>query len=137
MCVRRRILGLVAAVIFAISLLAFIRIFCSRHFIPFETVQRMRVVAELQAIQTGLLLYKAENGSYPTTAQRLSALVVMPTSSPVPMHWTKRISALPQDPWEHQYVYRCPSRTHHGDYDLARMTFPTLPTTIGDSSATI
>ena len=132
MGVRRRILGLVAVVIFAISLLAFIRIFCSRHFIPFETVQHMRVVAELQAIQTGLLLYKAENGSYPTTAQRLSALVVMPTSSPVPMHWTKRISALPQDPWEHQYVYRCPSRTHHGDYDLFSPGPDDIPDTADD-----
>jgi len=132
MGVRRRILGLVAAVIFAISLLAFIRIFCSRHFIPFETVQHMRVVAELQAIQTGLLLYKAENGSYPTTAQRLSALVVMPTSSPVPMHWTKRISALPQDPWEHQYVYRCAGRTHHGDFDLFSPGPDDIPDTADD-----
>jgi general secretion pathway protein G len=132
MGVRRRILGLVAVVIFAISLLAFIRIFCSRHFIPFETVQHMRVVAELQAIQTGLLLYKAENGSYPTTAQRLSALVVMQTSSPVPMHWTKRISALPQDPWEHQYVYRCAGRTHHGDFDLFSPGPDDIPDTADD-----
>ena len=85
------------------------------------TLEHARVVwvqADLQAIRIQLQQYKAANGGYPSTEQGLTALVIEPTSPPIPSHWKKLLAELPKDPWQNDYVYRCPGRMHPDGYDL-------------------
>ena len=46
-----------------------------------------------------LALYEATNGFPPTTQQGLAALVVKPTSEPIPRKWSQREDKLERDPW--------------------------------------
>ena len=57
-----------------------------------------------------LKLYRLDNQSYPTTDQGLQALIVKPTSSPVPPNWKNGgyIERLPKDPWGSDYQYLNP-----------------------------
>src|SRR5438105_2997747 len=84
----------------------------------FRDVQADLVQAELASIRTALALYKAANGAYPSTNQGISALVVKPTSSPIPRNYTQLLSAVPKDPWGNEYFYLCPARTNPTGYDL-------------------
>lgn len=74
--------------------------------------------ADLLAIQTQLNAYKKQNGLYPTTEQGLGALVVKPTSSPVPQNWIQEFREVPVDPWQHSYGYRFPSARDASTFDL-------------------
>ena len=86
--------------------------------LTFRDTQAMRVQFDLEVIRSALALYKAENGAYPSTDQGIAALVVKPTSPPIPRNWTQRLSAVPKDPWENEYFYLCPGRTNVTGYDL-------------------
>lgn len=55
-----------------------------------------------------LKLYKLDNGRYPTSDQGLQALVVKPTTEPVPPNWKPYIEKLPNDPWGNAYQYANP-----------------------------
>jgi general secretion pathway protein G len=54
-------------------------------------------------------------GRYPTTQEGLQALQVRPSGLD---NWDGPYlkKDVPLDPWNHQYVYRCPGQ--HGDFDL-------------------
>jgi general secretion pathway protein G len=72
-----------------------------------------------QSIDTPLLAYKHDTGSYPTTVQGLQALLVAP---PGVTGWKGpylNTNAVPLDPWKQPYHYAYPS-THGqptGKYD--------------------
>ena len=58
-------------------------------------------------LSTQLRLYRDMNGSFPTAEQGLDALVVRPTSSPVPEHWLQLVdSDSVYDPWRRKLQYR-------------------------------
>jgi len=80
-----------------------------------------RIIAAKQDIATlmqALKLYRLDNGRYPTTEQGLQALVVKPTTSPVPPNWKPGgyLDRLPMDPWGHAYQYLNPGL--HGEIDV-------------------
>lgn len=57
-------------------------------------------------LATALRLYELDNGSYPSTAQGLSALLVKPNTNPLPENWNgPYIEKEPLDPWGHPYIY--------------------------------
>ena len=71
--------------------------------------------ARVTAARTGisnlvqaLKLYRLDNQRYPTSEQGLQALVLKPTSPPVPMNWKPYIDKLPNDPWGQPYQYLSP-----------------------------
>lgn len=68
--------------------------------------------ADIQTIESALILYKVQNGFYPTTEQGLKALVEKPTSKPIPKTYPPggylKQDNVPQDPWGNPYVYRSP-----------------------------
>ena len=71
--------------------------------------------AQISLIEDALDAYRLDVGKYPTTEEGLQALVEQPSGVD---KWDgpylkKRI---PKDPWDHEYVYKCPGE--HGDYDL-------------------
>lgn len=82
----------------------------------FSYIDKAKVTAaknDVRTLSTALGMYKVDNGFYPSTEQGLQALVVQPSSDPVPMSWNPSGyitgSTLPNDPWGHPYVYRSPA----------------------------
>jgi general secretion pathway protein G len=63
---------------------------------------------DVNNLMQALKLYKLDNQRYPTTEQGLQALVVKPTTAPVPMNWKPYLEKLPEDPWHHPYQYLNP-----------------------------
>ena len=59
-------------------------------------------------LTVALKLYKLDNLRYPTASQGLQALVVKPTTEPVPPHWKPYLEKLPNDPWGRPYQYLNP-----------------------------
>jgi general secretion pathway protein G len=55
-----------------------------------------------------LKLYKLDNQRFPTPEQGLQALVLRPTSAPVPANWKPYLDKLPNDPWGRPYQYMNP-----------------------------
>lgn len=75
--------------------------------------------ADLSNIATALKLYELDNGSFPTTAQGLSALRERSTSVPAPKNWNgPYLEKDPVDAWGNPYVYASPG-SHRADYDLS------------------
>jgi len=72
-----------------------------------------RIVAakqDIASLRQALNLYRLDNLRYPTTEQGLQALVVKPTSGPIPGNWKPGgyIERLPSDPWGSPYQYLSP-----------------------------
>jgi len=72
-----------------------------------EQARLVKVKQDILAIQSGLDLYKLDNGFYPTTDQGLQALVTQPTTEPLPRNWKSEgyLQELPIDPWGDAYQY--------------------------------
>lgn len=78
---------------------------------------------QIKNIETGLKLYKLDNGVYPTTDQGLQALVEKPSVGQPPKNYRAEgyleSKKIPKDPWGNDYVYLAPGE--HGDYDLCSL----------------
>ena len=59
-------------------------------------------------LMQALKLYKLDNMRYPTPEQGLQALVVRPSTEPVPSNWKPYLDKLPNDPWGRPYQYMNP-----------------------------
>jgi len=80
--------------------------------------QRTKAKSDIQAIETGLTMFKLDNYKYPSTDAGLQALTQRP-NDPTIRNWReggylKRISL---DPWSNPYQYVFPG-THGQEYDL-------------------
>lgn len=64
--------------------------------------------ADVANLMQALKLYKLDNLRYPTAEQGLQALLVKPTTPPVPSNWKNYLDQLPKDPWGNAYVYLNP-----------------------------
>jgi general secretion pathway protein G len=62
-------------------------------------------------------LYKLDVGTYPSSDDGLQALVTKPSDAE---NWNGPYvkGEVPQDPWNHPYIYRNPSSREGHDYDL-------------------
>jgi len=79
----------------------------------------VRAKADTSTIEGGLEMYKLQNGSYPTTAQGLEALVRPPSganSSTYQPGGYLNGSKVPMDPWGRPYNYASPGA--HGEADV-------------------
>lgn len=85
-----------------------------------EEAKRAKAAMQIKALETGLKLYKLDNGSYPSTEQGLSALVQPPESGKLPPNWRDggylEKPKVPDDPWGNNFVYLSPGV--HSDFDL-------------------
>ncbi|MES3003013.1 MAG: type II secretion system major pseudopilin GspG [Pseudomonadota bacterium] len=63
---------------------------------------------DVNNLMQALKLYKLDNQRYPTTEQGLQALLVRPTTAPVPPNWKPYLEKLPEDPWHHPYQFLNP-----------------------------
>jgi general secretion pathway protein G len=66
--------------------------------------------ADIAVIMQQLKLYRLDNAAYPSTDQGLQALVVKPTTNPLPPNWKPGgyLEKLPNDPWGRPYQYLNP-----------------------------
>ncbi|SNB47418.1 type II secretion system major pseudopilin GspG [Geobacter sp. DSM 9736] len=75
---------------------------------------------QIRNLETGLKLYKLDNGVYPATEQGLAALISKPTTGIIPKNYKPEgyleSKNAPKDPWGNDYIYLSPGE--HGDYDL-------------------
>jgi general secretion pathway protein G len=69
--------------------------------------KRARALADINAYDTAISLYAADNGEPPTQQQGLQALWQKPSAPPVPRNWTHHYVKKPitEDPWGNPYVY--------------------------------
>ena len=86
-----------------------------------DAVIRARVTKaqqDVQALGTGLNLYKLDNFAYPSTDQGLDALIESPGGLPEARNWKAGgyIDRLPADPWGNLYLYLNPGV--HGNIDV-------------------
>ena len=63
-----------------------------------------------------LKLYKLDNQRLPTPEQGLAALLVKPTSGPIPANWKPYLEKMPNDPWNRPYQYLLPGIK--GEFDV-------------------
>ncbi|WP_326534954.1 type II secretion system major pseudopilin GspG [Pseudorhodoferax sp.] len=59
-------------------------------------------------LMQALRMYRLDNQRYPTGEQGLQALLVKPTTNPVPINWKPYLEKLPNDPWGRPYQYLNP-----------------------------
>ena len=83
-----------------------------------EYARHTKISADVQSINTQLKLYESMNGFYPTTDQGIQALVMQPDTDPKPTRWYQLFKEMPKDPWQNNYIYRCPGTKNPGGYDL-------------------
>jgi general secretion pathway protein G len=86
-----------------------------------KAARRARAVQDIRVLETALDSYAADNIDPPTTQQGLRALIVKPTSAPVPSNWNGpylKKRSVPKDPWGREYVYRYPGQSNPDTYDL-------------------
>lgn len=71
--------------------------------------------AQIDAFEKALDTYRLDVGRYPTTEEGLQALLNKPAAA---ARWNGPYlkKALPQDPWNHAYVYRAPGSK--GEFDV-------------------
>jgi len=61
---------------------------------------------QMKSVANGLDMFKMDNGSFPTTAEGLKALLSNPSKEKYPKYPSKPyMKKLPQDPWGHNYIY--------------------------------
>ncbi|XAH22695.1 type II secretion system major pseudopilin GspG [Xylophilus sp. GW821-FHT01B05] len=63
---------------------------------------------DVNNLMQALKLYRLDNLRYPTGEQGLQALIVRPTTPPVPGNWKPYLEKLPNDPWGRPYQYLNP-----------------------------
>lgn len=85
-----------------------------------EEARRTKAALQIGGIETGLKMYKLDNGSYPTTEQGLQALVEAPSAGRLAPRWREggylEARKVPKDPWGNDFVYLSPGL--NGDFDL-------------------
>ena len=63
---------------------------------------------DVNNLMQALKLYRLDNQRYPTAEQGLQALLVKPTTGPIPSNWKSYLDKLPNDPWGRPYQYLNP-----------------------------
>ncbi|MFT5125552.1 MAG: general secretion pathway protein G [Candidatus Omnitrophota bacterium] len=83
--------------------------------------KRATTVANMKALETGLVSYSLENG-FPTQQQGLLALVDKPVSPPIPQKYPSdgflSTRKLPVDGWGNPFIYLIPSRDGRSRFEI-------------------
>ena len=87
-----------------------------------DQARRSAVQADIEAnLAVALDLYDLDNGSFPTTAQGLKALIEKPDKTSIPPNWNGpylKKRRIPIDPWGNEYFYVSPGEHNPQAYDL-------------------
>lgn len=105
---RRKGLTLVELVVVMVILVLLASIATTIVIRRIEDGRRTKAIMDIKAMEQALDLYKADTGNYPTTEQGLDALIIPPSTPPVPAKWNGpylRQRQVPTDPWGYPYEY--------------------------------
>lgn len=77
-----------------------------------DKADRQKAVSDIVALENALDMYRLDNGRYPNNQQGLAALIVKPTTPPIPRNYPEEgyLRRLPQDPWGNDYQLRNPGK---------------------------
>ncbi len=81
-----------------------------------DDARTMAARTDVNNLMQALKLYRLDNQRYPSAEQGLGALVVKPTTEPMPSNWKAYVDKLPNDPWNRPYQYLNPGI--HGEVDV-------------------
>lgn len=77
---------------------------------------------DIKTLESALMMYKLNNGKYPTTEQGLQALVEKLKLQPIPNNWNPggylSVTTIPNDPWGNDYIYKSPAESIKADYEI-------------------
>ena len=73
-----------------------------------EDARATAAKTDVNNLMQALKLYKLDNQRFPTADQGLQALLVKPTTAPIPPNWKSYVDKLPNDPWGRPYQYLNP-----------------------------
>ena len=65
---------------------------------------------QIESLKSALDLFYLDSGRYPTTSEGLAALIVRPSNAGVWNGPYVKSTAVPQDPWNHEYLYQSPGK---------------------------
>jgi general secretion pathway protein G len=84
-----------------------------------EEAKKTQARIQIKNIEQALMLFKLDNGFFPTTDQGIEALIKIPGAGRIPKNYRKDgyMDRLPKDPWGNPYVYLSPGS--HGEYDIS------------------
>ena len=76
---------------------------------PYYGNRRCIAADQTKELEHALEIYRFHNGFFPTTEQGLEALVIKPTTNPLPEKYPEGgyMKRLPLDPWRNPFIYRC------------------------------
>jgi len=77
-------------------------------------------VTQVGMFRTALEAFDVDCGRFPSSNEGLSALITRPTALS-DNRWRGpylQASAIPRDPWGHEYVYCCPGKHNTNTFDL-------------------
>jgi general secretion pathway protein G len=85
-----------------------------------EQARLVKAKQDILALQNALDLYKLDNGFYPSTDQGLQALVMKPTTQPIPQNFKidGYLARVPLDPWGRPYHYLNPGIHNPNGVDI-------------------
>jgi len=86
-----------------------------------DTIERSKVAAAQKQISLfgiSLTSFAEDCGRYPTSTEGLKALIERPGGVLVERWHGPYFELIPQDPWAHDYVYRCPGTHSTNHFDL-------------------
>jgi general secretion pathway protein G len=98
-------------------------------------------ITKIQIVQleSGLKLFKVDNGFYPDTQQGLDALIVMPTTGREPRRYDSSGylggDQIPLDQWGNEYIYIGPDQTGGTTYEIISPGHDGVPQTEDDISS--
>ena len=86
-----------------------------------EEARRTKAALQIGGLETGIKMYKLDNGVYPSTEQGLQSLVEPPSTGRLAPKWREGgyldARKVPKDPWGNDFVYLSPGL--NGDFDLS------------------
>jgi general secretion pathway protein G len=86
-----------------------------------EEARQTKAALQIGGLETGLKMYKLDNGVYPSTEQGLQSLVEPPSTGRLAPKWREGgyldSRKVPKDPWGNDFVYLSPGL--NGDFDLS------------------
>ncbi len=106
------VLGILALLISLVAPAAIRQFGGARNKIALQSIERLAGILDL---------YKLDVGSYPTTEQGLQALLTKP---PGVSNWNGpylKPEKIPEDPWNHPFIYKIPASQPGRDFDLCSL----------------
>jgi general secretion pathway protein G len=76
---------------------------------------------DISNFKTGLQMYEIEMGDYPQGRNGLQALILRPSGAGAKWHKFMDLDKVPNDPWDHPYVYEKPGKHNPDGYDVYSM----------------